>query len=783
MKRPLCFICVIYLAVQCAFICTESRTDEKENTSALSGTLSVPDGYEADKISASGTVERIEEKKKVYAVFLENCRIEISGQNFSEPELLVYLEMEHGQAGIKIGNRILVKGEAEAFQKARNPGNFDQKFYYEKRGIRLLVRADRAHVTDPETDHVKNFLHELRSEWKKRLTRHLGEYYGGTMSAILLGEKSGLDEEMKKIYQKNGIGHILAISGLHMSFIGSGLYGLLRRAGLPFSGAAVSGGAILILYTVMIGGSVSAVRALLMFLIRAGADVSGRDYDLLTGLSVSAAAVCVWQPLNLLDAAFLLSYGAILGIALYSPVFEDMFGLKRRTGKEKTGGKNEKWKNVTGKLLSGLSSSLAVTFFLMGPVLYYYFEVPPYSAFLNLFVIPVMPFVMGAGLLGSFLTMFCDPLGGLVLKGCMAALIGYDGACGLAGSLPGSRFVTGRPPRWWLALYYGAAVLLYLLHCFMKAHRRRKQEERTFRERRTEVRCTGILLLCLGASMPFVCRAWHTYQGELQITVMDVGQGDGIFIRSDSGKCFFIDGGSSDVSSVGTYRIEPFLLAEGADTLEYVFLSHGDGDHLNGIKEMLENQETGIRIRTLVFPPEQFLDETLLETARIAVENDTNVVTAKPGDSIRDRAASGWFRLVCLAPEETLPAEKGSNSASMVLELTYGEFSMLFTGDLEGMGEKMLTDSGRLGRYTILKAAHHGSSTSGSEAFLEQINPRAAIISAGQDNRYGHPHKETIERLKAAGCSIYSTQESGALTVRTDGRTARITGFLRPAAD
>ena len=162
--------------------------------------------------------------------------------------------------------------------------------------MHVLVWAEKVTVKSADADELKEFLTWLRSQWKEMLTEYLGEYYGNSMSAILLGEKSGLDEEMKKLYQKNGIGHLLAISGLHMSFIGMGLYGTLRRIGVPFVPAGILGGAVLLLYTMMIGAGVSSIRALIMFLVRIGADMTGRDYDLLTSLGLAAAVICAWQP-------------------------------------------------------------------------------------------------------------------------------------------------------------------------------------------------------------------------------------------------------------------------------------------------------------------------------------------------------------------------------------------------------------------------------------------------------------------------------------------------------
>ena len=520
MKRPLCMTCALYLIIQAAGMGIFFRTEEAQSPK-MSGKESASSDR-TEQVLLTGTVDRIEEKEKVTAVFLKNNQISASDQKISESKVLVYIKPDqmkirnqnqiknHKETRIKAGNRLRISGEAEVFSSARNPGNFDQKFYYEKQGIRRLIRAEQVEIISGDTDKIKDFLQRMRTGWKEKLIRHLGDYYGNTMSAVLLGEKAGLDEEMKKMYQKNGIGHILAISGLHMSFIGSGLYSLLRKAGLPFAAAGICGGLILIFYTIMIGGSVSAVRALIMFLIRAGADVWGRDYDLLTSLLVSAAGVCIWQPLYLLDAAFQLSYGAILGIALMAPVFGDMLRCSE-TGRRKDFKKDEKNRNsaargigrciagLPGKLAAGLSSSLAVSVFLMGPLLYFYFEIPPYSALLNLFIIPAMSLVMGAGLFGSLLTLVSDYLGGLVLQACRAVLIFYDGSCSLAGKLPGSRFVTGQPGALWLAVYYGAVAAAYLVYRYLIFRKKKREAENADGRSRIEVpvllRTPGIFLL------------------------------------------------------------------------------------------------------------------------------------------------------------------------------------------------------------------------------------------------------------------------------------------------
>ncbi|MEF2764947.1 MAG: DNA internalization-related competence protein ComEC/Rec2 [Mediterraneibacter sp.] len=765
-KRPLCMACLLFLAVQAVRVFgLKSAADQQP--SALERAAS-----EGTRLTLAGTVDRIEEKEKVTAVFLKDNTVSVRGQHVNESKLLVYIE-QNSTAEIKTGNIIQVSGEVSPFDPARNPGNFDQKAYYQRQGIHVLVWADDFTVLSSEADRVKEFLSALRSRWKTFLTGHLGEYYGNTMSAVLLGDKNGLDDEMKKLYQKNGIGHLLAISGLHMSFIGMGIYGILRKAGLSFIPAGIMGSVVLGLYTLMIGAGVSSLRALVMFLMRIGADMTGRDYDLPTSLSLAAAAVCAWQPLYLADAGFLLSFGAILGICLFSPVFSEMFtGEKQKNSRNGDVSLREKLRRAVLGLAESLSSSMAVSLMLLGPTLYFYFEIPPYSVFLNILVIPVMPLAMGAGLAGLLLCPVSEPAGAAVLQVCRGVLWFYDRACTAAGNLPGSRIVTGQPALSWLFIYY--SMLFLLAAGFFRLMEVRRREGERFRRRKL-IRGTGAVLLLFGGIMTAACRAGHAGKNEVRVTVLDVGQGDGIHVRGPSGINYFIDGGSSDVSSVGIYRIEPYLLSRAVDCLDYVFVTHGDLDHYSGIMELVEDQELGVRIRTLVLPPEEYRDERLRELGRTAAVNGIRVAEIAAGQSLEEK--NGRFSIACLAPETGAGIQPG-NAASLVLELRFGAFGMLLTGDVEAEGEEALLKSGRLGQCQILKAAHHGSKNSGSEAFLEKVRPAVAIISAGVGNRYGHPHRETLERLSEAGCSVCSTQESGAVTVVSDGNSIRLGGFL-----
>ena len=279
-------------------------------------------------------------------------------------------------------------------------------------------------------------------------------------------------------------------------------------------------------------------------------------------------------------------------------------------------------------------------------------------------------------------------------------------------------------------------------------------------------RCGGVFALCV---ILLISVPWKHEKNELEVTMLDVGQGDGIYMRGPSGMHYFVDGGSSDVKKVGKYRIESFLKSRGVGTLDYVFLSHGDGDHIGGIRELLERQDVGIRIRTLVLPVENVWDDALKEIGEIALFYGTQVVVMEAGEELSE----GEFRIRCLQPGNEFTEESG-NGASMVLQVEYKDFDMLLTGDVEGKGEELLVFGGALESVDVLKVAHHGSKNSTKDDFLDLVRPKIALISAGRENSYGHPHMETIKRLKKAGIIIYNTQESGAVTIRTDGRRMHV---------
>ncbi|MCM1252932.1 MAG: DNA internalization-related competence protein ComEC/Rec2 [Clostridium sp.] len=681
---------------------------------------------------------RISKEREVPVIYLKNVQILNSqtenAQSIETEQTLMlsqiegvicYMEEEKGaETAPKIGSYVRMQGRLRAFSQATNPGEFNSRRYYQI--LHIQARLQNAQLLQESISYHK--FREKLWQIKTYLAALLDASYekddAALMKAMLLGEKSGLDEETKQLYQLNGIIHILSISGLHISLIGMGFYKILRKLGCPRLVTTFLAIGFMYSYGFMTGMSISALRAVVMFAFRIMAEVLKRTYDMLTAMTIVAVSVLIEQPLYLYHSGFLFSFGAIVAIGLFLPVVEE--NLLGKTKLEKV-----------------MSTSLSVSIITLPVYLCFYYEYPLYSLFLNLLIIPGTGFIVADGLISLVAAAYCLPFGKYLAVPAHLMFSFYECCCRLTLKLPGSRNIMGKPENW--------QVILFIIIITLAIFTSKKWSRLQFWQ------CVLLALLCITLR----------FEEGLQITLIDVGQGDAIYIADGMGGHYLIDGGSSDKSDTGTYQILPFLKYEGVDTLDAVFVTHMDSDHYNGIQTLIEQMDTsGIIIKNLILPDigEEGKSEAYKELARSAARQKISVCYLHKGDML----CHGKLRLICLHPESGSNQE--TNEASIVLYLEYDDFTALFTGDLEGSGEESVREQlesllAEKKELAVLKVAHHGSRNSTKEAFLETTSPDIALISAGKDNSYGHPHEELIERLTQAGSHIYQTNESGALTV------------------
>lgn len=743
MRRPLCLLCLFYVLgvvlILQLFPAFEREEEQVQN----------------EKISVlSGEVYRMESQNDKSVLYLKTSRKEAS-----DLKVICYVEDTEILSEIKIGNRITVKGSCRLFEEASNDGQFDGRMYYRIQGISCYMTGCRVFPENEGFRPYEQGLFAVRRYLSGILANSLPPKYAGIMQKIFLGERGGMDEEIKELFQRNGISHILAISGLHISFLGMGIFRLLKRTGLPsFIKVSLSAGFV-ISFGIMTGQSASTIRSVIMFLLFLIAGLCGRTYDMLTAAAFSCAVLLLKQPLYIYHSGFLLSFGAVMGMALLAPAIENVLPGEPVT-ESMILNRNKKGRAVRylkQKCKSSLTASLSISLATLPIQLSFFYTFPPYSVFLNLFIIPLMGFLLAAGVLGLLGSCLIPALGPVLMMPCKWILLLCEGICRFFDVLPGGNPVLGKPEPWQIAVYYG----ILFLFVFGRKPFETKRFGKIFPGKKPSrkrnpggkqyifILLTGIFLLCIRV------------RGATSLTMLDIGQGDCMVIEEKSGYNVLVDGGSSDVRKVGQYRILPYLKSRGIDCLDYIFVSHADTDHISGILEMLaEEGKERIRIRHLVLTGFAVKDPAYGELLAYANQMGVKVLFLWE----EDRFEIGNTLWECIYPAEDETGE--GNDQSMVLFMECGGTGTLFTGDLPGDREEGILEKTGSKNIQILKVAHHGSKYSTTEKFLQGCHPKTALISAGKDNSYGHPHKEVLERLEDAGCGIYGTYSGGAVTIR-----------------
>ena len=757
---------------------------------------------EGQSVRLAGKINRVEEKTNCFYYYLTDCSVEQSDHLMPCNDVLAYVSSDD----YSVGQILILQGTISLFDEATNEGQFDSRAFYRSQKIDFGVWVDSVERVEGQSDRFRVWLSRVRVELGIPLSRYADD--DGVLSAMLLGDKTSLDSEIRSLYQKSGIAHVLAISGLHISLLGMALYRLLRhRCGLTYLWAEIVAASFLVAYTLMTGNAVSARRATGMLIVYLVADLLGRSYDMLSALSLIVILLLWENPFLVTNSGFQFSVAAVVGIGVGQGVLVPRVGswkvvygrrkkqddvvrcdaakcdvAKRDAAKcdaAKCDAERIRMQNLVDwmkrwmdKCLPGMMISLSIQFFTLPLVAYYYYEIPVYAILLNIPVLALIPYVLGLAVFGSLTGQiaFLQPLSFALCRVCGWVLHGYRWLCDASLLLPGARMITGKPSEVRVVVYYGLlGAFYYVLWCGMKKKQRQMCTKGAQAEKQEWIRRRfgfGLgLVLVLLLTFLFV-----RGKPEFELDILDVGQGDAIYLCASDGTNFMIDGGSTDVKKVGTYRILPFLKAKAIRKVDYWFVSHTDEDHISGLVEVMES---GYAVGTLVLAEAQKEDEKAYRLAELAQKNGIRVCYMKAGDVLgtrkedvvneRNRAES--FRIECLYPTNNNDSED-VNDRCLVLYYEDENFSAFFGGDISSEVEEQLVSAGKCRQTDVLKASHHGSKYSNSDVLLHALHPRLTIASAGKKNRYGHPSPEAIARVGESGSAFYSTIDYGRIRVR-----------------
>lgn len=712
-------------------------------------------------VIVQGKIYKIENTAFGTNIYLKGVEVENGEKSVSVKRIFVNTEKI---PNVKIGNIIKVRGKLRQFEEAANKGNFDSRKYYLSLGFYGKIEAGTIEVINSDYSGIRQGLYELRMEIIERLEKLCSDNKGifsiinnknGIIGAIILGDKTDLDSDIKELYSVSGIAHILAISGLHISFIGMAIYRLLRRRFRFLFSAAVSIPVVLS-FGIMSGFGISTIRAIIMFILKIIGEVLGRKYDAITAISLAGLVLLVQNTFVVCNSGFQMSFGAIIAIVLILPIVEEIL-------------------NTDNKIIKVLSANFTISL-VMNPILAWnYYELPTFSFLLNIVVVPLMSVVIVSSIAGIFCSCIMFGFGKVVIFPGCGILELYTFLCNIINKSSVASIVVGQPKVTIIIVYYAIllVVLFGLKNIRTKYTRAEKErniikketglvlEKKAKKERRIKGQNVKLRLACIVGFLLLNCLIYYIPNPGFYITFINVGQGDGILIHGDNGTKVMVDGGSTSEKQVAKNCIVPYLKAEGIGTIDYSIITHTDKDHISGILEILENNNSNrIRIKNLVMPDINMKDDTYNELIEKAKLKKINVLYIKKGDTL----SLGKTKIKCIYPETTTTASD-KNDYCTVLSVKNKTSKILLTGDISKEIEEKIKDDIEE-NYTVLKVAHHGSNYSSSEKFLKKVNPKYSIISVGKNNSYGHPVNETMERLRKQGGVIYRTDEKGGITIR-----------------
>lgn len=661
---------------------------------------------------------------------------------------------------IKIGNGIRVSGRIKTVKPASNPGEFDTEYYYRALGIRFFISAKKLSLVKHGYNLPLQFLYNLRAGTTEALIKIFNQDTSAFAAAALLGEKNLLDEDIYELYRKNGIAHLLAISGLHAAIFGVALYTLLRKkAKLGFTASALISGVVLIIYAIFTGASISVVRAVAMLLIAFTAEIIGRTYDLVSAAGLAAYALLMYSPYNLFNSGFLLSFSAVLALGMAAAPIIKKYKIKN-------------------KILTALITGILLQISTLPLITYFFYSFSLYGFIINLIVIPLMGIFLCSSLI-ALLTSFLFPPLAAIIAYIPEGIVGfYTNLCEAFSRLPYYSVLTGRPSAAQILIYYSLLILVLYIILNVKSKIQKtnilRYDAGFIRHLYDKIKlkkvdfypvCISVILL-----LPLILLKLPSFYTEIYF--IDVGQGDGIYMKT-AGEDILIDSGSTTNKEFGRRTLKPFLQCMAVDSIEKVFITHADIDHTSGILYLLE-EDKEIKIKELYLPCPAEHDSKYDRIRQAAKFKNTEIKYASKGDKI------GEF--LCVSPCNNCEI-KDVNEQSIVLLYQENNFKALFTGDAGKISEERILADAELSEsikdMSLLKVGHHGSFTASGEDFIKAMKPVAGILSYGENNRYGHPHKEVVYLLKKYKVKTYATSDCGQIKVRIKNNRIDISTFLK----
>ena len=662
---------------------------------------------------------------------------------------------------LEYGDKILIKGEFVEPSEARNYGGFDYKEYLKSIKIYGTIKADNVEfLANNNNNSIFTFANNINLKIKENINKLIPEKYSAIFTGLILGDTSKVEEEVNEDFKIANISHVLAISGMHITYIVIGIELVLKK-GIGKRKTRIITIIILVMYMFITGFMPSVVRSSIMGIIMLISKLIHRKNDIWTSISLSLLILLIYNPFLILNVGLQLSYLGTIGIVCFNKNVYNFLRKLKIQNKKIRYRINRKFILFMDKIKEILSVTLSAQIVIL-PILLFNFNILGIYFFIsNILVSIIIGPIIIVGfvcILISFVSIEIAKILSIFMSVGIQILISISEIS----HLPFSKIYIPTPKVWQIVIYYICVIVINKIYMSFNL----KEPDFTsirirnlvallkfkFRQNRKKVLKVLIVFVLLVFILNIIPK-------KLKIHFVDVGQGDCTFITTPQNKTILIDGGGSmsEEYDVGKSTLLPYILDRGYTKLDYVFISHFDQDHVGGILTILEE----LRVGQVYISKQEQDSENYQKFLKIVKDKKIQVKVLKQGDCLKIEK-NLYFDI--LWPIEEQIQENVLNNNAMVMKLRYGKFSMLFTGDIEAIGEEKILDFYKekgesILKSDVLKVAHHGSKTSTTQSFFEKVNPKICLIGVGKNNMFGHPTAEVLERIN--GTKIYRTDENG----------------------
>jgi competence protein ComEC len=666
-------------------------------------------------------------------------------------------------------------------QSFKNPGGFDYEHYLNRQGIYatgyianssgiILLRENSA-------SGLKLQLESFRMYLKQIIYKNAPSPQREIIEAMTIGDQNGIPTDIRDNFNKTGTSHILSISGLHIGMVAatafflitlllkSSEYLMLRLNIIKVS--AVAAFILVLFYSLIAGMGVTVLRSALMALVFLIALISGKHRDLYNTLALAGLIILVITPQALFDISFQLSFLAVLALIYVVPRFSNLSFQRFAT--------LPAWgQSIIRYLYMSILVCLAATIGTLPLIVFYFNRVSAVTIIANLIAVPLLGTLALAIAMAFLLCSFFSP----VVAGFFIKLTSFFvqisvTAINKLAELSWASFIFTKPAIGEIIIFY---LFIILLVQFIDARKNGGNRRQLLF---LKYFLAAIVIFFAGNALYLELR--EKFTSDLRITAVDVGQGSSLLVRFPGGENMLIDGGGFIDSSfdVGKMVIAPYLYHERISRIDKVILTHPHPDHLIGLFHILDNFNVREVWSTGNIPDEEYYQEW----QRIIKERKIKqyfLSATTPAKNINNVEITFIWPPYPSGPDNKEFSDDDLNDSSLVFKIKYGKVSFLVTGDISVNIENILVRSGKDLKSDALFVPHHGSVHSSSSAFIKKVACRYAVVSAGRNNVFRHPHLDTLARYKAAHVQLWRTDQNGAITLRTDGTKLSADTYIKP---